>query len=76
MFKELHGSLVNLTPAKGDSPQSQFKKSYENELRHFLGAVRGLHPLISPGEEALQRMRIVDAVYKSVKAGKEITFAS
>jgi predicted dehydrogenase len=76
VFKELHGSLVNLTPAKGDSPQSQFKKSYENELRHFLGAVRGLHPLISPGEEALQRMRIVDAVYKSVKAGKEITLAS
>lgn len=76
VFKELHGNLVNLAPAKTDSQQNQFKRSYENELRHFLGAVRGIHPLISPGEEALQRMRIVDAVYRSVKLGKEITLAS
>jgi predicted dehydrogenase len=76
VFKVLHGNLVNLAPAKTDSVQSQFKRSYENELRHFFGAMRGIHPLISPGEEALLRMRIVDAVYKSVKAGKEITLAS
>jgi predicted dehydrogenase len=70
--KELHGNLVNLAPAKMESPAQLFRRSYENELKHFVGAVRGLHPVISTGEEAVQRMRVVDAVYKSVRTGKEV----
>jgi predicted dehydrogenase len=72
--KELHGNLVNLAPAKIESPQHLFRRSYENELKSFFGAVRNLHPVISTGEEAVQRMRIVDAVYKSIKTGKEVLF--
>jgi predicted dehydrogenase len=71
--KELHGNLVNLAPAKLDSPQQLFKRSYENELKHFLGAVKDIHPVVSTGDEAVQRMRIVDAVYRSAKRGKEVT---
>ena len=70
--KELHGSLVNLAPAKIDPPQHLFKRSYENELKHFLGAIRGVHPVISTADEAVQRMRVAEAVYKSVRLGKEI----
>ncbi len=73
--KEFHGNLVNLAPAKLDSPQQLFRRSYENELKHFLGAVKGLHPVVSTGEEAVQRMRIVDAVYRSAKSGKEIAIS-
>jgi predicted dehydrogenase len=73
IFKELHGSLVNLAPAKIDAPQHIFKRSYENELKHFLGAVRDLHQVISTADEAVQRMKIVDAVYRSAKRGKEVT---
>ena len=72
--KELHGSLVNLAPAKMESPQHLFKRSYENELKHFLGAVRNIHPVISTAEEAVQRMKTVDAVYKSARTGKEVLF--
>ena len=70
--KELHGNLVNLAPTKIEPPQHLFRRSYENELRHFLGAVRNIHPMISSGDEAVQRMRIVEAVYKSAKTGREI----
>jgi predicted dehydrogenase len=70
--KELHGNVVNLAPAKIDAPQHLFKRSYENELKHFLGAVRDVHPVISTADEAVQRMRIVQAVYKSVRTGKEV----
>lgn len=70
--KELHGNLVNLAPTKIDPPQHLFKRSYENELRHFLGAVRDVHPVISTAEEAVQRMKIVEAVYKSARTGKEV----
>jgi len=72
--KQLHGNLVNVTPAKIDSPANLYKKSYENELKHFIGAVRQFHPVISSGEEAVQRMEIVDAVYQSAARGKEIIF--
>ena len=70
--KQLHGNLVNMTPAKVETPQNMYKKSYENELKHFVGAARGLHPVISTGDEAVQRMKIVDAIYRSAKKGKEI----
>lgn len=70
--KELHGNVVNLAPTKIDPPQHLFKRSYENELRHFLGAIRDVHPLLSTADEAVQRMKIVDAVYKSARTGKEV----
>jgi len=70
--KELHGNVVNLAPAKIDPPQHLFRRSYENELKHFLGAVKGTHQVISTADEAVQRMKIVEAVYKSVRTGKEV----
>jgi predicted dehydrogenase len=73
--KELHGTVANLAPAKMESPQHIFKRSYENEIRHFLGAVRDLHPVISSADEAVQRMRVVDAVYKSARLGKEVSLS-
>ncbi|MBI5475021.1 MAG: Gfo/Idh/MocA family oxidoreductase [Ignavibacteriae bacterium] len=73
--KELHGSLVNLAPARLESPQHFFRRSYENEINHFIGAVKGYHSVVSTGDEAVQRMRIVDAVYKSAKTGKEVTLS-
>jgi predicted dehydrogenase len=72
VFKEVQGNLVNVAPAKPESAGNLFKRSYENELRHFLGAVRNHHPVISTGEEAVHRMRVVDAVYKSARTGKEV----
>lgn len=72
ILKEMNGSVVNLAPAKIEPPQNLYRRSYENELKHFLGAVRDVHPVISTAEEAVQRMRIIDAVYRSARTGKEI----
>jgi predicted dehydrogenase len=74
IHKEMHGSIVNVTPGKTDSSQNALKKSYENELKHFIGSVRGIHPMISTAQEAVQRMQIIDAIYRSGIKGKEITF--
>ena len=72
VYKRIHGDLVNLTPAKAQTPVGLYKKSYENELRHFISAVRGLVPLISTGQEAHKRMTVVEAIYKSAAKKKEI----
>ncbi|MBI3005702.1 MAG: Gfo/Idh/MocA family oxidoreductase [Ignavibacteriales bacterium] len=72
ILKRMHGSLVNVAPVSQETPQSLYRKSYENELKHWVGALRGLHPVVSTGEEAVHRMKIVDAVYKSAKRGKAV----
>ncbi len=73
ILKTMHENLVNVTPQKIETPQNMFRRSYENEVKHFLGAIRGLRPVVSTGEEAVHRMKIVDAIYKSAARGKEIT---
>ena len=72
IHKQLHGNLVNVTPAKSETPFNLYKKSYENELKHFVGAARGLHQTISTADEAVQRMKVVEAIYLSAQKGKEV----
>ena len=72
IHKQLHGNLVNVSPVKMESPVHILRKSYENELRHFVGAARGLHQIVSTGDEAVQRMAVVEAIYQSALKGREI----
>ncbi len=72
ILKRMHGNLVNVAPASQDNPQALYRKSYENELKHWVSALRGLHPVISTGEEAVHRMKVVDAIYKSARLGKAV----
>lgn len=74
IYKYMHGTLVNVTPLKMEKPASIFKRAYEYELRNFINSVRTGNASLSDGSEALERMKIVDAVYKSAKLGKEIVF--
>ena len=74
--KKIEDQTMDLTPSQLESPLTLFKKSYLNELKTFIGAVRGLNPVFSSGEEALSRMQIIDAMYKSALQNKEIVFKS
>ncbi len=71
-LKKFQGNTVNVTPEKFEAPHNLYIKSYENELKHFVGAARGLHPIISTADEATHRMRIVKAIYESAEKGKEV----
>lgn len=71
LHKEMHGSLVNVTPNL-TSPRNSYKLSYENELRHFVECIRtGARPL-SPGEDAVEMLRLLEALYRSVEEGREV----
>lgn len=72
ILKRMHGSLVNVAPASHETPQMLYRKSYENELKHWIGSLRGLHAVISSGEESVHRMKIVDAIYRSARLGKAV----
>ena len=49
-----------------------YQNSYKNELISFIGAIRGLNPLFSTGERAVERLKVIDAMYRSAKKNHEI----
>jgi predicted dehydrogenase len=72
IYKRIEEQFIDLTPSQTESAMSSFRKSYQNELKSFVGAVRGLNPVFSSGDEALSRMKVVDAMYQSAKHKSEI----
>jgi len=72
LYKKVEDKFVDLKPTLSDSPSQLFKKSYLNELKSFIGAVRGLNPLFSTGERALERLKVIEGMYKSAKKNQEI----
>ncbi len=72
LYKKVENDYINLTPTQVDNPTVLFKKSYLNELKSFIGAVNGLNPVFSPGEESMQRLKIIEAMYESAEKKHEI----
>jgi predicted dehydrogenase len=72
IHKELHGSLVNVTPAV-ESPRNVYKQSYAREIEHFVACIQGEDELMSSGEDGLAILRIVEAIYASAESGKEVS---
>jgi|SRR5690554_1478310 len=72
VYKKIEENFIDLTPSQTDSALTAFKKSYQNELKSFIGAVRGLNPVLSSGDEALSRMKVVDSIYLSAKQKSEV----
>ncbi len=48
------------------------RKSFEGELKHFINSVKGIVPVISTTKEAVARMKVIEALYRSAKEGREI----
>lgn len=72
IFKKTESIHIDYTPNKTANVQNLFRKSYENELRHFIGTVREGSSVISSVDEALTRMKLLEALYKSAEQKKEI----
>ncbi len=72
VYKKIEEHIVDLTPSQSENAVSLFKKSYTNELKSFFGAISGLTPVFSSAEESLERMKVIDAMYKSSSLKKEI----
>lgn len=72
VVKKIDDKFIELSPPKEESTHTLFQKSYYNELKSFIGAVRGINPVISSGEEALIRMKIIESMYKSAEQKAEV----
>jgi len=71
-YKRMESSHIDYTVANQANQTNLFKKSYENELKHFIGVVRENTPVISTGDDAVSLMILLEALYKSAKLRKEV----
>jgi predicted dehydrogenase len=71
VFKELHGSAVDVTPTGALGREGEFSASYHAEWAHFLAVVRGNveQPDLS---DQLTLHRVMEAVYQSAVEGRSI----
>ncbi len=73
-YKKIASNKVEYTVNSGLQSKNLFKKSYENELKHFIGTVRDSIPIISSSAEALPRMKLIEGLYESAKNKTEVNF--
>jgi predicted dehydrogenase len=71
--KELHGNLVNVTPTQQGSGAELFKRGFENELNNFIECLQGRAKPVTPGEDGLYIMKIIDAIYESASTGQQVS---
>jgi len=71
IFTDDAGTMVNTTPAF--LPRSDFTILFEYKLRNFVDACLKDTPLEAPGEAGLAVQKMIDGVYRSAAAGKEVS---
>ncbi len=72
LYKELHGNLVNVTPVDFESKVDVFKKSFHNEILNFINVLKGDEEPVTPIEDGVYIMKVVDAIYQSAQSGQQI----
>ncbi len=72
IYKRVDDQFVDLKPTMNQNSATLYQNSYKNELISFIGAIRGLNPLFSTGERAVERLKVIDAMYRSAKKNHEI----
>lgn len=68
IFGEQHGALTDLTPVK-----LPVVNTYEAEVRAFYDAIRDDTEVPVTGEQAMNTIKILDAIYRSSDSGKEVS---
>ena len=72
VHKDIHGVLVNVTPAIAASGHDYFKESYRHEINHFVECVLQKKRPLTSGKGVLGVIRIMDAMYESANSGREV----
>lgn len=69
-FADMNGRFVDIKPF-GSSALS-FDGLFEREINHFVECCLGNCECISPAEDGVTLMRILDAIYESARTGHEV----
>ncbi|MEI7879231.1 MAG: Gfo/Idh/MocA family oxidoreductase [bacterium] len=70
VFTDKAGTMVNMTPAW--LPHADFPSMFATKLKNFVdGCLKGT-PLEAPGEDGLAVQKMLEGVYRSAAAGREV----
>ncbi len=70
IYNELHDYLSNIT-LDAETALS-FDGLFENEINHFVSCLTDGTTCLSPAEDGIDIMRILDAIYESARTGHEV----
>jgi len=69
-YSEQNNYLVDVIPAH-DTALS-FEGLFEGEIAHFIDCIANGTKCISPAEDGVELMRIIDGIYESARTGREV----
>lgn len=70
IFTEQHGHLTNIS--FNQSTALSFDCLFKDEINHFVSCLTNKTDCISPAEDGVIIMKILDAIYKSAETGHEV----
>jgi len=73
LVTEKHNTILNTTP-QVDSLTFDFNQAFQNEIDHFVDSCYGEKETLSPVEDGVEIMKILNAIYESSENSKEIVF--
>lgn len=71
IFKDQHGTPVDVTPTGATGRETQFVQSYRAEWMYFLAVIKG-DVNAPPPRDQLALQRVLDAIYQSADAGRDV----
>ncbi|MNW50117.1 putative oxidoreductase YcjS [compost metagenome] len=70
---ERHNTILNIKP-QISHPGFDFASSFQHEIDHFVNCCLGTESPISPIEDGVEMIKILNAIYQSAEDGREIQF--
>jgi predicted dehydrogenase len=71
IFREQHGTAVDVTPTGAIGRETQFIQSYRAEWMYFLAVIKG-DVNAPPPRDQLALQRVLDAIYQSADESREV----
>jgi len=72
LYTEINDYLADVTPRiSAVSPDDWFNSIFRNEISHFVDCILNGTKCLSPAEDGVELMKILDAVYESARTGRE-----
>lgn len=72
IYSEKYDHLIDEKPKIDCDPAMGFDIIFEREIKHFIDCVENGTECISPAEDGVVLMQILDAAYESARTGKEV----
>jgi len=74
LYKDLHGNLVNVTPVYDEANVDLYMAAFEKEIRNFIEVIQGQATPMTPIEDGVYLMEVIDLLYQSARQGKTVEF--